>query len=140
MVPSQFVPMAALPLTPNGKVDQRALPDPSLAVAAVAAPVAEQPLTTPLERSLLSIWAEVLGQPQIGRDDDLLTLGADSIQLFQITARANRQDVPLLAKHLLMHRTVAKVAAALEGAAPAKRSSAPSLQQFRRDRRSAIGG
>ncbi len=137
MVPAGFVAVDRLPLTPNGKVDRKALPD------AVAAPTAAaEPPRSALERTLAEIWTAVLHRP-VGRGDDLLAMGADSIQLFQITARANAAGVTLLARHLLQHRTVAAVAAALgdeaatPGAAPA--AAIPSLQQFRRDRKLTVG-
>ncbi len=133
MVPSAFVSVARLPLTPNGKVDRNALPDPASSPAAIT-----EPPRSALERSLAEIWSAVLHRP-VGRTDDLLAMGADSIQLFQITARANAAGVALLARHLLQHRTVAAVAAAL-GDAPADAATAvPSLQQFRRDRRLVVG-
>ena len=50
----------------------------------------------------------------ISRDSDLFSLGADSIHLFQIAARANRKGIRLSARQLLDHRTVAAVAALLE--------------------------
>ena len=62
-------------------------------------------------------------------------MGADSIQLFQITARANAAGIPLLARHLLQHRTVAAVAAGhWTVCRTARTPPVPSLQQFRRDR------
>ncbi len=134
MVPALFVAVDRLPLTPNGKVDRSALPDPAPAPAAAA-----EPPRSALERTLAVIWSTVLHRP-VGRDDDLLAMGADSIQLFQITARANAADIPLLARHLLQHRTVAGVAAALGDTAPAEAPAVPSLQQFRRDRKMAVGG
>jgi aryl carrier-like protein len=91
-----------------------------------------------MERTLAGIWSTVLHRP-VGRDDDLLAMGADSIQLFQITARANAADIPLLARHLLQHRTVAAVAASLGDKVPVESPSVPSLQQFRRDRKVAVG-
>ncbi len=133
MVPTAFMPVARLPLTPNGKIDRKALPDPAPAPLRIA-----EPPRSALERTLAEIWSAVLGRA-VGREDDLLAMGADSIQLFQITARANAAGVALLARHLLQHRTVAAVAAALgDGPAPAA-AAVPSLQQFRRDRRVAVG-
>ncbi len=137
MVPSRFMRVDRLPLTPNGKVDRAALPSP----AATAAPAASaEPPRTVMEKTLAGIWSDVLHQP-VGREDDLLAIGADSIQLFQITARANAAGIALLARHLLQHRSVAGVAAALGDVAtpPAANPAVPSLQQFRRDRR-AVGG
>ena len=55
-----------------------------------------------------------IGLDRVSRDSDLFSLGADSIHLFQIAARANRKGIGLSARQLLNHRTVAAVAALLE--------------------------
>ena len=125
MIPSQWVPLPALPTLPNGKLDRAALPDHS----GTAPPQrrASRPPATPAERTLCAIWQEVLGIAEIGPDDDIFDLGVDSIQLFQITARVNRQNLPVAAKQLVEHRTVASLVAALEsGAQPA--AALPSLR------------
>jgi aryl carrier-like protein len=130
MIPSIWVRLDSLPMTPNGKLDRSALPAPDIAAPqeqAFAAP------KTPLEESLASIWAEVLKVDRVGRDSDLFSLGADSIRLFQIAARANRQGIRLSARQLLDHRTVAALAAALEtddSAAPAAGRRANSLRRL----------
>ena len=111
MIPSVWVRLNSLPVTPNGKLDRAALPAPNIAAAhdpAFAAP------KTPLEKSLASIWAEVLKVDQVSRDSDLFSLGADSIHLFQIAARANGKGIRLSARQLLEHRTVSELAALLE--------------------------
>ncbi len=128
MVPSLFTAVARLPFTPNGKLDRAALPEPEPAPA-----VPSNPPRTKLEHDLAAIWSAVLRRP-VGRDDDLLAMGADSIHLFQITARANAAGLALLARDLLQHRTVAALAAILGEALPPS-PAIPSLQQFRRDRR-----
>ena len=66
------------------------------------------------KKSLASIWAEVLKVDHVSRDSDLFSLGADSIHLFQIAARANGKGIRLSARQLLDHRTVAALAALLE--------------------------
>ena len=97
-------------MTPNGKLDRAALPPPDIARAGAGVRSAE----TPLEESLASIWAEVLKVDRVSRDSDLFSLGADSIHLFQIAARANGKGIRLSARQLLDHRTVAALAALLE--------------------------
>lgn len=136
MVPSSFMAMASLPLTPNGKIDRAALPDPLPRLHH-----AGEPPRPGLETVVAEIWTDVLRQP-VSRDDDLLALGADSIQLFQITARLNAAGHPVLARHLLQHRTVKALAASLSvepALPPSPAASIPTLQQFRRDRRVLAG-
>ncbi len=112
MVPTAWVALAALPVTPNGKLDRAALPEP---YQAAEPPVrAHRPPGTPLEGKLCSIWAEVLGLRTVGLDDDILDLGADSIHVFKIVARANREGIALSAGLLFGCRTVGALAAALD--------------------------
>ncbi len=134
MVPSGFIPIERLPLNPNGKVDRRRLPE-----AASAAPVASEPPRTERERQVVAVWSEVLQRP-VGRDDDLLALGADSIQIFQITARLRSAGLAVLARDLLHHRTPEALAEAL-GAAPLNPTApAPRLAEFRRARPVMVAG
>lgn len=124
-----------MPLTSNGKIDRRALPAPDADTEAAARAPGRVPLSTPTQLRLGAIWQEVLGVPDVGADDDVLALGADSIHLFQIAARASRAGIAVAAKDLLRHRSIAALTEALEapqsGAAqPA--SGPPRLSQFRR--------
>jgi aryl carrier-like protein len=90
---------------------------------------------------LAKIWAEVLHLPRVSATIDLLKLGADSIQLFQIIARSSREGIRLTAKQLLQHRTVRAVATLLDGPATTtatdSRPSLPTLGQFQRSQRTA---
>jgi amino acid adenylation domain-containing protein len=135
MIPSAWVRLDALPVSPNGKLDRSLLPVPDSTVA-----VGEefQAPSTPTEIALAKIFAEVLHLGQVSANADLLKLGADSIQLFQITARANRSGIKISAKQLLQHRTAVALAALVDagetetiGAADPK---LPSLRQFQRNR------
>ncbi len=106
-VPSIVLALDALPLTPNGKVDRQALPVPDLLMRTQAY---EEPLTES-ERVLAAIWAEVLGQPRVGRFDNFFQLGGDSINTLQVLARANQRGLKLTPKQLFEHPTVAAAAA-----------------------------
>jgi amino acid adenylation domain-containing protein len=107
-VPSVVLSLAALPLTPNGKVDRKALPVPDL--KAQRAQTYEKPATEQ-ERILAAIWAEVLGQPTVGRLDNFFELGGDSINTLQVLARAHQRGLKLSPKQLFEHPTVADAAA-----------------------------
>ena len=131
MIPSVWVRLESLPINPNGKLDRAALPAPDVSAPQKRVFAAPQ---NPLEASLASIWAEVLKVERVSRDSDLFSLGADSIHLFQIAARANRQGIRLSARQLLDHRTVAALAAALEAEGdvtfPATESRANQLRRL----------
>jgi hypothetical protein len=109
MIPSVFVVMPALPHTPNGKVDRKAL------VRLDALSLPEQNLfiapRTPAEAKLATVCAEVLQLGRVSVHDSLFDLGADSIHLFQIVARAALVGIPLAPQQILRLRTVAALVA-----------------------------
>jgi hypothetical protein len=77
MVPALFVPLEALPRTPNGKVDRRALPVPEN--------WRPQPETiymaprTEVQRTIATIWQEVLQVEKVGIHDNFFDLGGHSL-------------------------------------------------------------
>ncbi len=132
MVPAMFVRMDRLPLTDNGKIDRKALPAPARDESASSASL-QQP-QTPMETTLASICAQVLGVTAVGTDQDLLDLGADSIHLFQITARGAQKGLPLTAKLLWSHRTVEKICAAMETVSTANTLKESTIRPRSRER------
>ena len=102
--------------------------------------------TSATELALTKIFGEVLHMERVGVNADLLKLGADSIQLFQITARANRSGIKITAKQVLQLRNAAALARLADSGASADsdknggNASAgsvplPTLGQFKRTRR-----
>jgi aryl carrier-like protein len=137
MIPSAWVGLDALPLSPNGKLDRAALPLPDATQTVKEEFVAP---TTPTEVALAKIFGEVLNMERVGATSDLLKMGADSIQLFQITARANRAGIKITARQLLQHRNAAALAAVADLGSETttvveSNTSLPSLAQFKRSRR-----
>jgi amino acid adenylation domain-containing protein len=135
MIPARILVLDALPQTANGKLDRKALPKLD---APATAPHPIVPARNPTERALVGLWQEVLSQAEIGVTDDLFMLGADSIQIFRIVARAERLGLRLDAASLLRHRTIERVAQALElSPAPDETPAAPiraaARQAFRID-------
>jgi amino acid adenylation domain-containing protein len=116
MVPAAFVFLERLPLTPNGKLDRRALPAPARpTVQSSTAP------RTEIEKTLASIWAEVLGGDLAGRvsiDDNFFDLGGHSLKLVEVQSRIHRalgRDVSVI--ELFQHPTIAALASHLAGPA-----------------------
>jgi amino acid adenylation domain-containing protein len=111
MVPTLFAAMDALPLTPNGKIDRNAL-------AALPPVGAEQARyiapRTAREKTIAAIWQQVLSVERIGLGDDLFELGADSIHLFQIAARAEKERIRITPKQMMQYRTIAALTAYLD--------------------------
>ena len=136
MVPAIFVTVDQLPLTPNGKIDRRAL-------AQGGAPAISHEQTyaapdTPEERALAGILQDVLRADRVGLDDDWFALGADSIHIFQIAARATRDGIPITPKQLLRHRTIRSLSSELSEShrqpASAAAKPASSIKAVSRDR------
>lgn len=136
MVPSAFVPLDALPHTPNGKINRRALPAPNgLAtirkhggIEGGGAP------RNPREQTLADICADVLHVKEFGIHDSLFDLGADSLQVFQIVARAKDAGLNLVPTQILAGRTIAAICEDLDRAERARTPAAgPQLVAVSRD-------
>ncbi|MET8759982.1 non-ribosomal peptide synthase/polyketide synthase [Lentzea sp. NPDC004782] len=111
MVPQVVLTLAAIPVTPNGKVDRSALPEPAATGRAPA---------TGTEEVLRSIAADLLQRRDLGVDDDLFALGADSIAAIQLASRARGRGVRVRAGDVFDQRSVAKLAAVAEVVAEAE--------------------
>jgi aryl carrier-like protein len=139
MVPSQWVRLDVMPRNSSGKLDRRSLPKPDGGLiekqSTYVAPNSEA------ETILAQICAEVLGQGRVSVQDNLLSLGADSIHIFQIVARANQAGLALSAKTLLQNHTIAKAAATIAVITPpADGPELPQLVRVARTGRRVSGG
>ena len=128
MIPTAWVALPSMPMTPNGKIDRRALPSPTASDHGDR-PAYEAP-STPFEKSLSAIWGEVLSRDAIGIHDDLFALGADSIHLFRIVARAHQEGIRLSASDLLRHRRIAELSALMSTASEMASSEPASLRSI----------
>lgn len=84
MVPSAAIFVDELPLQLNGKVDRAALLEPVTGIAAV-----HDGPTTPTEELLCGLFAETLGLPDVGVDEDFFSLGGHSLLALVLASRAS---------------------------------------------------
>nr|WP_257890634.1 non-ribosomal peptide synthetase [Rhodococcus sp. USK10] len=113
LVPTAVVVLDAAPPTVNGKLDLRSLPMPALGVAE------NEPPHTDTERAVARVFADVLGQENVGRGTHFFDAGGNSLLATQLTARLTDSIghlVPL--RTLFAHPTVAELAEALDDAVP----------------------
>jgi nonribosomal peptide synthetase DhbF len=80
-VPAAIVRLDALPLTPNGKLDRRALPAPDLTPSLIRDPRSYE------QEAICTQFAEVLGLPRVGIDDNFFALGGQSLLAIKLIAR-----------------------------------------------------
>jgi len=121
MIPARFVTVDSFPRTANGKLDRSALPGPDATAGAEAEAAGpgggdrDGAPTSPTERRIAKILAEVLGQQTIGVHEDFFALGGDSLRAVQIILRLNEEletEIPINA--LFETRTVYGLASLLD--------------------------
>jgi acyl carrier protein len=93
-------------------VDRKALPAPDWANQSRATSYTEPRSAT--EKQMADIWAEVLRLEKVGINDNLFELGADSLHVFQIVARANKAGLDVKPRQILQFRTISGILAELE--------------------------
>ncbi|AVT28964.1 non-ribosomal peptide synthetase [Plantactinospora sp. BC1] len=109
MVPAAFVPLHELPVLPSGKLDRAALPAPDFAAASTGARPRDA-----REEVLCALYAEVLGLPEVGVEDDFFALGGDSIVSIQLVIRARQAGLVVTPRQVFQRRTVAELAPVVE--------------------------
>ncbi|HVI45635.1 MAG TPA: amino acid adenylation domain-containing protein [Chitinophaga sp.] len=96
MLPLFCIRVEKMPLTSNGKTDRKALD-----LLAQKQQAAERPFEEPLgalQKTLATIWQEVLQVERIGATDNFFELGGNSIKLIQVMNRIKKElevNVPL---------------------------------------------
>ncbi|WP_456239116.1 amino acid adenylation domain-containing protein, partial [Rhodococcus chondri] len=109
MVPAVVMALDEIPLTGNGKLDRNALPEPVFEAKKFRAP------SNPVEETVASVFADLLGVERVGVDDDFFELGGNSLIGTQAVARLGAAfDTQVPVRELFEASTVAAFAARLE--------------------------
>ena len=104
MVPTVIMVLDEIPLLSNGKINRKALP------AAVYEQAMYQAPRNPIEKTLTSIWQEILRIEQVGISDNFFELGGDSILSIQIISAARKRNIVISPKQLFRYPTIAELA------------------------------
>jgi amino acid adenylation domain-containing protein len=105
MIPQYFVELEVIPLTPNGKVDRRALPEPTVDRQTEESYVASR---SEVEKTIASIWQELLNIKNVGIHDNFFELGGHSLLLVRMLARLQKTfGKELSIVEMFRHPTVA---------------------------------
>ncbi|GEC05441.1 hypothetical protein SSP24_30960 [Streptomyces spinoverrucosus] len=126
MVPPAFVVLPRLPMNDNGKLDVRALPD---AEPAVALSEGRGP-RTPVEEVLCRLFAEVLGLPRTGAEDNFFDLGGHSLLATRLISRARTElGAELAIRDLFEAPTPETLALRAEAGRPARPVLIPATER-----------
>ena len=113
MVPDTVISLGELPLNVNGKLDRSRLPEPT--VEASNGGASEAPATGG-EAVVAEVIADVLSLDRVpGQEDDLFSLGGDSITAIRVVAELRNRGYQASSRDVLDARTIAGIASVIEG-------------------------
>jgi mycobactin peptide synthetase MbtF len=115
MLPQRVFVLDRLPTTVNGKLDTTSLAATARTELDRPAPDASPP-STPTERRLCEIMAQLAGHARAGVDDDLVELGLDSIVAISLVNTLRREGLPVTPKTVLNSSTIRELAARIDTA------------------------
>jgi amino acid adenylation domain-containing protein len=129
MVPAAYVAIEVWPQTINGKLDREALPKPGPDAYPAQA---YMPPCAGTEQVLADMWSELLEGRRIGREDQFLLLGGDSLRLIQLASRIRQRFGTAPPIHALFKpQTLVRMAQTIEALADAMHDDAANDEAMR---------
>lgn len=116
MVPSRIHVLPELPLTPNGKLDRNALKQlaPMPKRNEMSAAIASAPATS-LQKTIRSLWQQLLNNPDIGIHDHFFEAGGHSLLVVKAQSLLKKElglEIPMV--DLFQHPTIDRLARHIE--------------------------
>jgi len=132
MIPAAILPLPQLPRSPNGKIDRKNLPDAEtlLKTGLHASRRTFIPPVTEGQKKLAQIWGDVLMLDQVSITDSIFELGADSLLIFRIAARSQKEGMPLTAAQIFKHRTILALSDAISERPAAKSTTTETARRI----------
>ena len=110
MIPQQVLYAVEMPLSSNGKVDRKKILEWFENENTGTEPETET------EKSLADIWAELLGNKKIYKENSFLEIGGDSLLISRMTAEIrNKYGVQLSMKDVFADSTLKNISALIDG-------------------------
>ena len=134
MLPQEWVELEKIPLTPTGKIDRKALPHPDRRSASEWRSTQREYVAarTPVEETLVTIWADVLKIDRPGIKDNFFELGGHSLLATQLISRVQKAfQVTLPVRQLFEQPTIENMSQYIATAAP--EDETPSLVPLARE-------
>lgn len=112
MLPSSILRIPEIPVTANGKVDKKKLQLPKASFNRHTNAVTKP--SNQVEEQLLDVWKNVLGNDDIGTDDNFFNLGGTSIKIIDALKIINEKFPDALqVNELFANRTIRELAAVI---------------------------
>lgn len=92
MVPNKIIFLDKLPLNANGKIDRAAITQ-SLKQYQGAPITSFEPPRDDLERQIAAVWSDILGVPELSRNDDFFLCGGDSLKAVRIIGQLQKRQI-----------------------------------------------
>jgi hypothetical protein len=122
MIPAAILALPQLPRTPNGKIDRKNLPDVEafLKSGLQLSQRSFTPAVTEDQKKLAKIWGDVLMLDRVSITDSIFELGADSLLIFRVATRSQKEGLSVTAAQIFKHRTILALSDALGNATEMK--------------------